>query len=75
MSQAISQLPCPVMFIMGHHTRAESAAVSTNRNGYKVLDDVVRLSLTLCSPMDCSTPGLPVLHHLPELMLFILSIV
>ena len=22
--------------------------------------------LTLCSPMDCSTPGFPVLHHLPE---------
>ena len=21
----------------------------------------------LCDPMDCSTPGLPVLHHLPEL--------
>ena len=24
------------------------------------------LCLTLCNPMDCSTPGLPVLHHLPE---------
>ena len=22
---------------------------------------------TLCSPMDCSMPGFPVLHHLPEL--------
>ena len=22
---------------------------------------------TLCDPMDCRTPGLPVLHHLPEL--------
>ena len=22
---------------------------------------------TLCNPMDCSAPGLPVLHHLPEL--------
>ena len=22
--------------------------------------------LTLCDPMNCSTPGLPVLHHLPE---------
>ena len=21
---------------------------------------------TLCNPMDCSTPGFPVLHHLPE---------
>ena len=23
--------------------------------------------LSLCHPMDCSTPGFPVLHHLPEL--------
>ena len=22
---------------------------------------------TLCDPMDCSTPGFPILHHLPEL--------
>ena len=28
---------------------------------------VVQSCLTLCDPMDCSTPGFPVLHHLPEL--------
>ena len=28
---------------------------------------IAHLCLTLCNPMDCSTPGLPVLHHLPEL--------
>ena len=28
---------------------------------------VAQSHLTLCDPMDCSTPGLPVLHHLPEL--------
>ena len=22
---------------------------------------------TLCNPMDCSMPGFPILHHLPEL--------
>ena len=27
---------------------------------------VTKLCLTLFNPMDCSTPGLPVLHHLPE---------
>ena len=27
---------------------------------------VTQLCLTLCEPMDCSTPGFPVLHHLPE---------
>ena len=28
---------------------------------------VTRLCPTLCSSMDCSTPGFPVLHYLPEL--------
>ena len=28
---------------------------------------VAQSCLTLCNPMDCSTPGFPVLHHLPEL--------
>ena len=28
---------------------------------------VAQLCLTLCDPMDCSTPGFPVLHHLLEL--------
>ena len=23
-------------------------------------------SLTLCAPMDCSTPGLPIHHYLPK---------
>ena len=27
---------------------------------------VTKLCLTLCDPIDCSTPGFPVLHHLPE---------
>ena len=27
---------------------------------------VVQSCLTLCKPMDCSTPEFPVLHHLPE---------
>ena len=28
---------------------------------------VAQLCPTLCDPMDCSTPGLPVRHQLPEL--------
>ena len=28
---------------------------------------VAQSCLTLCDPMDCSMPGFPVLHHLPEL--------
>ena len=27
---------------------------------------VAKTCLTLCDPMDCSTPGFPILHHLPE---------
>ena len=27
---------------------------------------VTQSCLTLCDPMNCSTPGLPVHHHLPE---------
>ena len=30
------------------------------------LSSVTRSSLTLCNPMNCNTPGLPVHHHLPE---------
>ena len=28
---------------------------------------VIKSCLTLCKPMDCSRPGFPVLHYLPEL--------
>ena len=27
---------------------------------------VTKSCLTLCDPMNCCTPGLPVLHYLPE---------
>ena len=29
-------------------------------------DEMRMASLTPCDPMDCSTPGFPVLHYLPE---------
>ena len=35
--------------------------------GYCCCCSVTHLCVTLCEPMDCSTPGFPVLHHLPEL--------
>ena len=34
---------------------------------YTSISSVTQLCLTLCNPMDCSTPGFPVLHYLPEL--------
>ena len=30
---------------------------------------IAQLCLTLCDPMDCSAPGLPVHHQLPEFIL------
>ena len=33
---------------------------------YEVFSSVVQSCPTLCDPMDCSMPGSPVLHHLPE---------
>ena len=37
-----------------------------NQSINKLLFSVAQLCLTLCDPMNCSTPGFPVLHHLPE---------
>ena len=33
----------------------------------RIYCSLTQSSLTLCDPMDCSIPGFPVLHHLPEL--------
>ena len=44
--------------------------IMNNKNSYvwKVqFNSVAQLCPPLCDPMDCSTPGFPVLHHLPEL--------
>ena len=35
---------------------------------YTQFSSVAQSCLTLCNPMDCSTPGLPVLHQLLELV-------
>ena len=36
-------------------------------NNYSMrISSVTQLCPTLCSPMDCSTPGFPVHHQLPE---------
>ena len=34
--------------------------------GGNIFFSVAQSCLTLCDPMDCSTPGLPAPHHLPE---------
>ena len=39
---------------------------STTRGGTLQFSSVAQLYPTLCDPVDCSTPGLPVYHQLPE---------
>ena len=38
-----------------------------NNNSTDDFSSVVQSCPTLCDPMDCSTPGIPVHHQLPEL--------
>ena len=47
-------------------TRLEIKGVVTT--GAFVCHSVTKLCLTLCDPMDCSTPGFPVHHQLLELV-------
>ena len=56
-------------------TKIETEAI-LQQNSIKTLRknccccSVTKLCLILCDPMDCSTPGFPVLHQLPELLKF-----
>ena len=36
-------------------------------HNYRALSSVAQLCPPLCNPMDCSTPGFPVYHQLPQL--------
>ena len=42
-------------------------SIHNYRTFIKEFSSVVQLCLTLCDPMDCSTPGFPVHHQLPKL--------
>ena len=44
--------------------------MTTNQQILIQFSSVTQLCLTLCDPMDCSTPGLPVNHQLPEFTQF-----
>ena len=45
-------------------TRGETQGQSVSLKGTVIVQLLSRVQL--CDPMDCSTPGLPVLHHLLE---------
>ena len=42
-------------------------AYTRKRSRQRRFSSVTQSCLTLCDPKDCSMPGLPVLHYLPEL--------
>ena len=54
-------LPFPSPWIL------QSIGSQRVRHDWSNFISVAQLCLTLCDPMDCSTPGLPVHHQLPEL--------
>ena len=68
----LSDLYIPVGDIRGNHVhgRTEYGKGKPLLNTYSVqFSSVTRSCPTLCDPMDCSTPGFPVHHQLPELTL------
>ena len=49
-----------------YHTECGCKLAQCHWLGYLCCCSVTKLCPSLCYPMDCSTPGFPVLHHLPE---------
>ena len=49
------------------HNLSNSFSEAVCKAGTWVYCSVAQSCLILCNPMDCSTPGFPVLHYLPEL--------
>ena len=75
----VDSLPLSHRESQGHGERC--AKPRTHLNGWVGLAvstfcccSVAQPCLTLCNPMDCSTPGFPVPHHLPERLLKLMSI-
>ena len=52
--------------ISAHVSLLNSGSEFTLYNACSCCCLVAQLHLTLCEPVDCSTPGFPILHHLPE---------
>ena len=57
-------LPCGLGF---HHMDLGRRSTNIQTTTSVQLSSVTQLCLTLCNPMDCSTPGFPVHHQHPEL--------
>ena len=58
---------CQGLFLGFLSTALDYNIVCQDHTALFMVSSVPQLCLTLCGPMDCSTPGLPVHHQLPEL--------
>ena len=67
MARELGCLPATAGLLLGQEEVGKGLVVPSGHD-YLVLVVVVQsLSCVwLCDPMDCNTPGFPVLHHLPE---------
>ena len=52
---------------VGHNRRDLTCSTEISLLGILLLCSVTQLCSALFDPMDCSTPGFPVLHRLPKL--------
>ena len=52
--------------VLSHLWVSFTSSVDGGKKHPYIFSSVTHLCLTLCGPMDCSTPGLPVHHQLPE---------
>ena len=55
-----------IMGLAGRNTPREKTNNNSYTFGMTQFSSVAQLCPTLCDPMNCSTPGLPVHHQLPE---------
>ena len=66
-----THVPCIAWWILSHWATTEAklsnslASLALCRKVLLLFSHLI-MSETLCDPMNCSTPGLPVLHYLPE---------
>ena len=66
-SSALGSQPTTGAFICpGNGQRSRGQGLMTSCSCCCCSFSVAKLCLTLCDPVDCSTPSFPVLHYLPE---------
>ena len=67
-NNAVKSSSCQIIFLITFNPLLTAGMESSQATTIHFLSccSVAKSCPTLCSPMDCSTPGLSVLHYLPE---------